>query len=116
MIYKVTIQLAAKDVYCCEIFTDEEDLCLYVDEILCVNNVNDGHSFCTIEDEWAANAVIAEICDDLMNCDNFLRIEDITEEVTFRVQSLFNEHNWSDNALIAMADDLGLDLKEIEAA
>lgn len=116
MIYKVTIELDANCVSCCEVFTDEDKLCEYVDHVLNENNVNDGCSFLSIEDEIAANATIAELCNDPMNVDNFLNIEDITEEVLFRVQSLFAEHSWSDEALIAMADDMGLDLKSVSAA
>ena len=92
MIYKVTIELDAKNASCCEVFTDEEKVCEYVDQILRENNVNDGCDFMSIEDEIAANAVIAECCDDPMNIYNFLRIEDITEAVLYSIQTLFSEH------------------------
>lgn len=116
MIYKVTIELDANCVSCCEVFTDEDKLCEYVDYVLNENDVNDGYSFLSINDESAANATIAKLCNDPMNVDNFLHIEDITEEVLFRVQSLFAEHSWSDEALIAMADDMDLDLKSVSAS
>lgn len=81
----------------------------YLDDVL-----DNGCTMTTTEDLIAVNAALAEKYDDPMNENAYAIIEDITEEVIIKCSELFCEHHWNYEALRGVADELGIDLYDIE--
>lgn len=77
--------------------------------------VLDDHSeMQSVEDLPVVNAALARQYDEPYNLNAYASIEDITEEVVVKCSELFCEHHWSHKALCAIADDIGIDLYDIE--
>ena len=112
--YRLKIELAETNFHYCEIFTDEKELCSVADDLLRRNSVNNGCRFTSIEDQIAANNMIGWLFYDPMNINNYICIDDIWNVVINAIEDAFSVHNWSDEMLIKIADDLGIDLREIE--
>ena len=68
----------------------------------------------SVEDLPAVNSALAEQYDEPYNLNAYASIEDITEEVIIKCSELFCEHHWSHKALVAVADELEIDLYDIE--
>lgn len=66
------------------------------------------------EDLISVNAALAEQYDTPTNTEAYASIEDITEEVIVKCSEVFCEHHWSHKALVDVADELGVDLYDIE--
>ncbi len=66
------------------------------------------------EDLISVNAALAEQYDEPANLNAYASIEDITEAVIVKCSEVFCEHHWSHTALTAMADELGVDMYDIE--
>ena len=66
------------------------------------------------EDLISVNAALAEQYDCPANTEAYASIEDITEEVIVKCSEVFCEHHWSHKALVDVADELGVDLYDIE--
>lgn len=66
------------------------------------------------EDLISVNAALAEQYDTPTNTEAYASIEDITEEVIVKCSEAFCEHHWSHKALVDVADELGVDLYDIE--
>ena len=81
----------------------------YLDDVL-----DNGCTMTSTEDLIAVNAALAEKYDDPMNENAYAIIEDITEETVIKCSELFCEHHWSYEALRGVADELGIDLYDIE--
>lgn len=77
--------------------------------------LDDGATMTSTEDLIAVNAALAEQYDDPYNKDAYASIEDITEETIVKCSEAFCEHHWSHKALVAVADEIGIDLYDIEA-
>lgn len=107
MIYKVTIKSASKGLDWSRVFEFEDELCAVVDYQLGLYGLDDGHHFASIEDVVAANAVIAEITDDEFNDENYIEIEEITEELTNRIHHAVNQQ-LTDAELIGIGKLLNL--------
>lgn len=76
--------------------------------------LDDAPTMVSTEDLISVNAALAEQYDSPANTDAYASIEDITEEVIVKCSELFCEHHWSHKALTAVADELGVDLYDIE--
>lgn len=73
-----------------------------------------GCTMASVEDLPAVNAELAEKYDDPCNQEAYASIEDITEAVIVKCSEAFCEHHWSHKALMGVADELGIDLYDIE--
>lgn len=76
--------------------------------------LDDAPTMVSTEDLISVNAALAEQYDTPANTEAYASIEDITEEVIVKCSELFCEHHWSHKALTAVADELGVDLYDIE--
>ena len=76
--------------------------------------LDDAAEMVSTEDLISVNAALAEQYDTPANTEAYASIEDITEEVIVKCSELFCEHHWSHTALTAVADELGVDLYDIE--
>ena len=76
--------------------------------------LDDAATMVSIEDLISVNAALAEQYDSPANTEAYASIEDITEEVIVKCSEVFCEHHWSHKALTAVADELGVDLYDIE--
>ena len=76
--------------------------------------LDDAATMASVEDLISVNAALAEQYDSPANTEAYASIEDITEEVIVKCSELFCEHHWSHTALTAVADELGVDLYDIE--
>lgn len=76
--------------------------------------LDSGCTMASVEDLSAVNAELAEKYDDPCNQEAYASIEDITEEVIIKCAEHFCEHHWSHKALVAVADELGIDLYDIK--
>ena len=76
--------------------------------------LDDGVEMVSTEDLISVNAALAEQYDTPTNTEAYASIEDITEEVIVKCSEAFCEHHWSHKALTAVADELGVDLYDIE--
>lgn len=112
MIYRLTIELLDRNFQFCDIFTDEDALCKKADEILSEQNANNGCSFGTIEDEAGANSEIAEIFNDPMNMDNFIRIEEISELAEKLLRIAFNPADLNSETVLELCKTFNIDLTE----
>ena len=72
--------------------------------------LDDAPTMVSTEDLISVNAALASPA----NTEAYASIEDITEEVIVKCSELFCEHHWSHKALTAVADELGVDLYDIE--
>lgn len=73
-----------------------------------------GATMASIEDLISVNAALAEQYDSPANTEAYASIEDITEEVIVKCSEVFCEHHWSHKALVDVADELGVDMYDIE--
>ena len=76
--------------------------------------LDDAAEIVSIEDLISVNAALAEQYDSPANTEAYASIEDITEEVIVKCSEVFCEHHWSHKALTAVANELGVDLYDIE--
>ena len=76
--------------------------------------LDNGMEMVSAEDLISVNAALAEQYDTPTNTDAYASIEDITEEVIVKCSEAFCEHHWSHKALVDVADELGVDLYDIE--
>lgn len=73
-----------------------------------------GATMASSEDLISVNAALAEQYDTPTNGAAYASIEDITEEVIVKCSEAFCEHHWNHKALVDVADELGVDLYDIE--
>ena len=76
--------------------------------------LDDGATMSSVEDLVSVNAALAEQYDEPCNLNAYAAIDDITEQVVIKCSELFCEHHWSHKALTDIADELGVDLYDIE--
>lgn len=76
--------------------------------------LDDGCTMMSVEDLSGVNAALAKQYDEPYNLNAYASIEDITEEVIVKCSEEFCEHHWSHKALMGVADELGIDLYDIE--
>lgn len=76
--------------------------------------LDDAAEMVSIEDLISVNAALAEQYDSPTNAEAYASIEDITEEVIVKCSEVFCEHHWSHKALVDVADELGVDMYDIE--
>lgn len=76
--------------------------------------LDDAAEIVSTEDLISVNAALAEQYDSPANTEAYASIEDITEEVIVKCSEVFCEHHWSHKALTAVANELGVDLYDIE--
>lgn len=76
--------------------------------------LDDAATMVSIEDIISVNAALAEQYDTPTNTEAYASIEDITEEVIVKCSEAFCEHHWSHKALVDVADELGVDMYDIE--
>lgn len=76
--------------------------------------LDDAATMASSEDLISVNAALAEQYDSPANTEAYASIEDITEEVIVKCSEAFCEHHWSHKALVDVADELGVDLYDIE--
>lgn len=76
--------------------------------------LDDAATITSSEDLLSVNAALAEQYDEPANLNAYASIEDITEEVIVKCSEVFCEHHWSHKALTAVANELGVDLYDIE--
>lgn len=76
--------------------------------------LDDAAEMVSIEDLISVNAALAEQYDTPTNTEAYATMDDITEEVIVKCSEVFCEHHWSHTALTAVADELGVDLYDIE--
>lgn len=76
--------------------------------------LDDAAEMVSTEDLISVNAALAEQYDEPANLNAYASIEDITEAVIVKCSEVFCEHHWSHTALTAVADELGVDLYDIE--
>ena len=76
--------------------------------------LDNGMEMVSADDLISVNAALAEQYDTPTNTEAYASIEDITEEVIVKCSEAFCEHHWSHKALVDVADELGVDLYDIE--
>lgn len=76
--------------------------------------LDDAATMASTEDLLSVNAALAEQYDEPANLNAYASIEDITEAVIVKCSEVFCEHHWSHTALMAVADELGVDMYDIE--
>ena len=76
--------------------------------------LDDAAEMVSREDLISVNAALAEQYESPANTEAYASIEDITEEVIVKCSEVFCEHHWSHEALTSVADELGVDLYDIE--
>lgn len=76
--------------------------------------LDNGNTMVSSEDIAAVNAELAKQYDEPMNLNAYATWEDITEETIIKCSELFCEHHWSHEALTKVAEELGVDLYDIE--
>lgn len=102
-------------------FYHETELCGSEEDALRFMNVtlplvlDDGCTMASNEDLIAVNAALAERYDDPYNLDAYATWDDITEATIIKCSEAFCEHHWSHKALVDVADELGIDLYDLEA-
>lgn len=116
MVIKAIFHSEERHVHLCKIFKDEESAVDWLNYGLDIFRLNDGCTLASVEDIPAANSVIAEICDDQMNIDNYISIEDIESELIEKIHEIFCEHQWSFDMLVAIANDLGINPEDTKTA
>lgn len=92
---------------------DEETALWWMNEYV-HQHFPDAPTMASVEDLPAVNAMLAEKFDDPNNVKCYARIDDITEETIIKCSEAFCEHHWSCEALVGVADELGIDLYDIE--
>lgn len=95
-------------------FCANEESALRTMNVMLHGVLDDGATMASVEDLPAVNAALAEQYDEPYNLNAYASIEDITEEVIIKCSEVFCEHHWSHKALTAVADELGVDLYDIE--
>ena len=102
-------------------FFHDAELCCSEEDALRFMNVtlplvlDDGCTMASKEDLIAVNAALAERYDDPYNLDAYATWDDITEATIINCSEAFCEHHWSHKALVDVADELGIDLYDLEA-
>ena len=76
--------------------------------------LDDAAEMVSSEDLISVNAALAEQYDSPANGAAYATMDDITEEVIVKCSEVFCEHHWSHKALVDVADELGVDLYDIE--
>lgn len=111
MLTRVIIHVGAKNLHFCKVFTDEETLTKECDEFLFAHDLNDGCSDFTVEEEISLNSILAEKFNDIYNSENYVMCENITSRVEEAVDDKLRELGCDDDALIKIAEILGVDLE-----
>jgi len=83
-------------------------------DVMLYGVLDSGCTMRSTEDLISVNAELAEKYDEPYNLNAYASIEDITEETIIKCREAFCEHHWSHDALVKVADELGVDLYEIE--
>ena len=87
----------------------------WIEGVGCVQcSLDDAAEMASTEDLLSVNAALAEQYDEPANLNAYASIEDITEAVIVKCSEVFCEHHWSLTALTAVADELGVDMYDIE--
>lgn len=107
MIYNVRIISVARGIAWSKTFESEDELCAEVNHQLTLHGLNNAHYFASVEDEIGANAIIAEITGDEFNDENYIKIEEISEELPERIKLALNQQ-LTDTELIAIGRLLNL--------
>lgn len=76
--------------------------------------LDDAAEMVSREDLISVNAALAEQYDSPANTEAYATMDDITEEVIVKCSELFCEHHWSHTALVDVAEELEIDLYDIE--
>ena len=76
--------------------------------------LDDAAEMASREDLISVNSALAEQYDTPTNTDAYAMMDDITEEVIVKCSEAFCEHHWSHKALVDVADELGVDMYDIE--
>ena len=76
--------------------------------------LDDAPTITSSEDLISVNAALAEQYDSPANTEAYATMDDITEEVIVKCSEVFCEHHWSHTALVDVADELGVDMYDIE--
>lgn len=76
--------------------------------------LDDAATMASSEDLISVNAALAEQYDTPTNTEAYAAMDDITEEVIVKCSEAFCEHHWSHEALTKVADELGVDIYDIE--
>ncbi len=95
-------------------FCASEESAVRTMDVMLRGVLDDCATMASVEDLIAVNAALAEQYDEPYNLNAYASIEDITEEVVIKCSELFCEHHWSYKALRGVADELGIDLYDIE--
>ena len=101
-------------------FFHEYELCGSEEEALRFMNrtlpdvLDDCCTMMSSEDLVSVNAALAEQYDEPYNLNAYATWDDITGETIIKCAELFCEHHWSHKALCAVADEIGIDLYDIE--
>lgn len=91
----------------------EEGALIWMNKIL-PYVLDDAATMTSVDDLLSVNAALARQHDEPANLNAYATIEDITEEVIVKCSEAFCEHHWSHKALVSVADELGVDLYDIE--
>ena len=95
-------------------FCANEECALRTMNVMLGSVLDDGATMVSSEDIIAVNAALAKQYDDPYNQNAYASWEDITEETIVKCSETFCEHHWSHEALMKVADELGIDLYDIE--
>mgnify|MGYP006916062803 FL=1 len=76
--------------------------------------LDDAADMMSVDDLLSVNAELARQYDEPVNLNAYASVEDITEEVIIRCSEAFCEHHWSHKVLVGVADELEIDLYDIE--
>lgn len=59
------------------------------------------------------NTLIAKRFDDALNESNYIRWDDIEEDLIIKCSEQFCEHHWEPDLLLKIAKDIGIDIEDI---
>ena len=96
------------------VFCEYEQCALLTMNILLGDVLDSGKTMGSSEDLLAVNTELAEKYDEPYNLNAYASWEDITEELIVKCSEAFCEHHWSHDALMNVAEELGIDPYDIE--
>lgn len=96
------------------VFCANEQSALRTMNMMLDDVLDDGATMRSNEDLVAVNAALAETYDEPCNLNAYASWEDLTEEVIVKCSEAFCEHHWSYDALMNVAEELGIDPYDIE--
>lgn len=113
MLTRVIIHVGAKNLHFCKVFTDEEELTNECDEWLDAHDLNDSCSGFTTEEEIALNSILAEKFGDIYNAENYVRCDNIGEDLDTAVREKLHHYEYEDETLLKIAELLKIDLEDL---